>query len=145
MSTPARPRHSRKEIRNFADELDRGGWTFEDVDASGHTIWSHPRATARFKLPETPKHFDVQRARRDVARLIGEKVPGKRNGKSKPKRQRQDFVLGKVAKKQSADTRPVPTGPAISIRRTPKRLPWENQPDNYDPAIDRLMREAPHR
>lgn len=88
-----RPRHSRKEIRAFAAELERGGWAFESVDHSGHTIWSHPRSAARYKLPETPRHFDVQRARRDVARLLGQRVQGKRNGKPKPPVQRRDFAL----------------------------------------------------
>jgi hypothetical protein len=156
VSTPARPRHARKEIRAFADELDRGGWTFETVDASGHTIWSHPRANGRYKLPETPRHFDVQRARRDVARLIGQKVPGKRNGKPKPQKgERRDFALeravkegqerqrGRAEQTRRADERPVPTGPAVSVRRTPRRLPWEDQPYGYDRGIDRLMRETP--
>lgn len=155
--TGARPRHARKEIRAFADELDRGGWVFEGVDASGHTIWSHPRATGRYKLPETPRHFDVQRGRRDVARLLGERVAGKRNGKPKrPAGPGRDFALEQAqrlaasrererARDEQADTRqrPVPTGPAVAVRRTPRRLPWEGQPDDYDRGIDRMMREAP--
>jgi hypothetical protein len=194
VSTPARPRHARKEIRNFADELDRGGWIFETVDSSGHTIWSHPRATGRYKLPETPRHFDVQRARRDVARLLGQKVAGKRNGKGKPKRERQEFVLTQAKKTAPnrapamrypvrcrhcshvhdaakvtvvqryadcsvwrcpgcgvlIDDRPHAWGgservkpPAAPARRVMRRLPWEDQPDNYDRGLDRLMREVP--
>ena len=152
--TGARPRHSRKEIRAFADELDRGGWVYETVDSSGHTVWSHPRATGRYKLPETPRHFDVQRARRDVARLLGIKVPGKRNGKPKrPGGPGRDFALEQAqrdARHRQRDrdthptaTRPVPQGPAVAVPRVVHRLPWEDQPDNYDRGIDRLMREAP--
>lgn len=155
--TTDRPRHARKEIRNFADELRRGGWVFETVDSSGHTIWTHPRATSRYKLPETPRHFDVQRARRDVARLLGQKVPGKRNGKPKaPKSERRDFALQQAVKQgqerereradqqsRRADERPVPKGPAVSVRRTQRRLPWEGQPDDYDRGIAQLMREVP--
>lgn len=103
MSTPARPRHSRKEIRHFADELVRGGWVFERLDASGHSIWSHSRSAATYKLPETPRHFDVQRARRDVAKLLGQRPAGKRSGKAKPRRERQDFVLAQA--KKTAPTR----------------------------------------
>lgn len=103
MSTAGRPRHSRKEIRDFADELDRGGWIYETVDASGHTIWSHPNATGRYKLPETPRHFSVRRARYDVARLLGQSVPGKRNGKPRQaKSEPRDFAL-QAAQKAAAD------------------------------------------
>lgn len=103
MSTAGRPRHARAEIRAFADELDRGGWTYERDDSSGHSIWSHPAATGRYKLPETPRHFSVQRARRDVARLLGERVLGKRNGKPKAtKAPRRDFAL-QAAQKAAAD------------------------------------------
>lgn len=195
MTSPARPRHSRKEIRDFADWLDKGGWLFESVDNDGHTIWSHPRATGHYKLPETPRHFDVQRARQDVARLLGEKIRGKRHKNGKPKRQRQDFTLGQAKKAAPTrapamaypircrhcahvhdaakvavvqryadcsvwrcpgcnvliDDRPhawggservAPTKPA-PVRRTSKRLPWEDQPDDYDRGLDRLMRTAP--
>jgi hypothetical protein len=49
------------------------------------------------------------------------------------------------------DDRPLPLGSAIVVKRAepertrqrPKRLPWEDQPDDYDLGIDRLMREAP--
>lgn len=112
----ARPRHSRKEIRDFADELDRGGWAFESVDADGHTIWSHPKASGQFKLPETPRHFNVQRARQDVARLLGQKPHGKRHKKAKPKRQRQDFVL--VQAKAAA---PRAAAPVPAVARYPVR------------------------
>ena len=140
MSTPARPRHARKEIRNFADELDRAGWIFETIDASGHTIWSHPRATGRYKLPETPRHFDVQRARRDVARLLGQKVAGKRNGKAKPKRARQDFVLTQARK----------TAPVASAKRSPtargygvRRVAFDETATSSFRFFDQLMREVP--
>lgn len=156
--TGNRPRHARKEIRAFADELDRGGWAFETVDSSGHTIWWHPRATGRYKLPETPRHFDVQRARREVARLLGGKVVGKRNGKPKrPAGPARDFALEQAQARaarerqrerdaQPTATRPVPLEPAVAVpRRTPKRLPWEDQPDSYDRGIARLMSEPPGR
>lgn len=149
--TGDRPRHSRKEIRSFADELDRGGWVFERVDSSGHTIWSHPKATGLYKLPETPRHWDTQRARRDVARLLGQRPStGKRSGKAKPARQRQDFVLAQARRSTSVADRP---GPALSgcepivhtpaPRRVVRRLPWEDQPDNYNHDLDQLMREPP--
>lgn len=151
--TGDRPRHSRKEIRAFADELDKGGWRFEDVDADGHTIWSHPKASARYKLPETPRHFNLQRARREIARLLGQKVPGKRNGKPRqPGAPGRDFALEQAQREArarpprreppTATPRPVPTGPAVAVPR-PGRLPWEDQDDHYDRGIDRLMREAP--
>lgn len=154
MSTPARPRHARKEIRAFADELDKGGWAYEGVDSSGHTLWSHPKAATRYKLPETPRYFDVQRGRRDVARLIGQKpATGKRSGKPKRDRERQDFALGQAQRDATrrrqttppqqtiTKQRPVPTGPAVRVPR--RRLPWEDQPDDYDRGIDQLMRQAP--
>jgi hypothetical protein len=200
VASPARPRHSRKEIRDFADWLDKGGWVFETVDNDGHTIWSHPRASGHYKLPETPHHFNVQRARQDVARLLGEKVRGKRHKNGKPKRQRQDFALAQAKKKAPEpaptamvvavrcrhcahvhdaakvtvvqrykdcsvwrcpscdvliDDRPyawggservAPSRPA-PVRRASKRLPWEgaDADDRFNVAIDRLMREAPHR
>jgi hypothetical protein len=84
-SRPARPRHSRKEIRDFADWLVKHGWVFESVDHAQHSIWSHPKSPRNFTLPETPKHFDVQRARREVLKLMGQKVEGKRNPKSQAK------------------------------------------------------------
>ncbi len=81
MSTAQRPRHARKEIRDFADWLAEQGWVFETTDASGHTIWSHPATGARYKLPETPTHFNVRRARRDVLKLMGQRAAGKRRTK----------------------------------------------------------------
>lgn len=142
MSGQERPRHSRAEIRAFADELDQGGWIYEGQDASGHTIWSHPRATGQFKLPETPRHFGVQRARRDVARLLGQRVPGKRNGKPKTsKPERRDFVLESASRQ--ARQRVVSTAPPTRTAR--RRLPWEgaDQPDHYDHGLDQMMREVP--
>lgn len=104
MSGPAgQPRHARAEIRAFAKWLRDRGWIYETNDSSGHTIWSHPRATGRYKLPETPKSFNVRRARRDVARLLGEQVAGKRSGKPKAdKAPRRDFTL-QAAQKAAAD------------------------------------------
>lgn len=32
---------------------------------------------------------------------------------------------------------------APPVRRVTRRLPWEDQPDNYDRGLDRLMREVP--
>ena len=74
------PRFARAEIRSFAAELDRGGWIYDGVDTKGHTIWSHPQASGPYKLPSTPSHFSVRRARRDVLRLLGRKPEGKRKG-----------------------------------------------------------------
>lgn len=80
--TGSRPRHSRKEIRAFADWLAKEGWTYTSTDSKGHTIWTHPKASGPYKLPETPKRFSVQGARRDVFRLLGRKVEGKRRPKA---------------------------------------------------------------
>ncbi|AIY15808.1 hypothetical protein GUY44_07640 [Pimelobacter simplex] len=80
----AGPRHSRKEIRVFAAWLRKQGWTYESTDAKGHTLWSHPRAAGLYKLAETPKHFNVQLARRDVLRMVGGKIEGKRRPKPSP-------------------------------------------------------------
>jgi hypothetical protein len=82
----AGPRHSRKEIRDFAAWLRKQGWTYESTDAKGHTLWSHPKYPKLYKLAETPKHFNVQLSRRDVLRMMGEKVEGKRRPKSSPSR-----------------------------------------------------------
>ncbi|MCF6376933.1 hypothetical protein L2K70_04895 [Nocardioides KLBMP 9356] len=76
---PTRPRHARAEIRAFAKELRKGGWVCEGTDSSGHTIWSHSKASGTYKLPETPTRFSVRLARRDVLALLGEKPQGKRN------------------------------------------------------------------
>lgn len=145
------PRFSRAEIRHFAEWLDSEGWTYEGVDANGHTIWSHPQAMARYKLSGTPRHFSVKLARADVYRLLGRKVDGKRKKKVKPKRQRQDFALQSVRRQTQArtaapskDGTPAPV-PAILLPRqhVPKRLPWEDQPDDYDRGIAQMMRQVP--
>lgn len=146
------PRFSRAEIRSFANELDRGGWTYEGIDTNGHTIWRHPAAAVQYKLPSTPSHFSVQGARRDVAKLLGQKPAGKRNGKPKAKPVRRDFATEQAlrqAKARPAAAKPTPPAapvPAAPVARpTPKRLPWEDQPDNYDRGLARMMREVPHR
>jgi hypothetical protein len=77
----AGPRHSRKEIRDFAAWLRKEGWTYESTDSKGHTLWSHPSCLSLYRLSETPKHFNVQHARRDVLKLMGRKVEGKRRPK----------------------------------------------------------------
>lgn len=137
-NSATQPRHARAEIRSFAKELKDGGWVYESVDSSGHTIWSHAKASETYTLPSTPSHFDVQRARREVARLIGTTMPGKRKKTRKPKRQRQDFVLARA--KQSAPAPALPPAP-----RRPKLLPWEGSQadDRFNTALDRLMREVP--
>lgn len=156
------PRFARAEIRSFAEWLDREGWTYEGTDSDGHTIWRHPQAFAQFKLPSTPKHFNVRITRAEVLRLLGRRPEGKRKGKAKVKPPRQDFAIRQVRQQTAqrrASARTLPDLPApwnrspifdpgsdaVSARRTPKRLPWEDQPDDYDRGIDRLMRERPHR
>ncbi|NYD39947.1 hypothetical protein [Nocardioides panaciterrulae] len=156
MSGAGQPRHARAEIRAFAKWLRTNGWVYESVDSSGHTIWSHPKASGQYKLPETPTHFSVQAARRDVARLLGQRVPGKRKGKGKPKPERRDFALQQAQRQAAvrererasseesrASERPVPSGPAASVRRPARRLPWEDGDEDYDRGIERLMREIP--
>ncbi len=77
----AGPRHSRKEIRDFAAWLRKQGWVYESTDSKGHTIWSHPRSATTYKLSETPRTFNVQSARREVQRMMGQKIEGKRRPK----------------------------------------------------------------
>lgn len=148
MSTPAQPRHARAEIRNFAKWMKDQGWVYQRTDNLGHTIWAHPKATGHYKLPETPSHFSVKRARGDVERLLGIKHQGKRRGKSKPSAPRRDFALEqaqRAAKDRPTPSRalPVAAAPAPPARRVTRRLPWEDQPDGYDRGLDRLMREVP--
>lgn len=134
----AGPRHSRKEIRDFAAWLRKQGWIYESTDSKGHTLWSHPSCSTPYKLAETPKHFNVQLSRRDVLRLMGQKVEGKRRPKPAP-----------AAPAPSARTpRPQETRPvAPPKRKTSRYLPWEgaDQDDYYDHGIDRMMREVPGR
>jgi hypothetical protein len=152
------PRFSRAEIRSFAAELDHGGWTYEGTDTNGHTIWRHPKAGAQYKLPETPRHFELQRARRDVARLLGQKPAGKRKGKPKPRKPPRDFALQQAVKQSQQRTqqtqqpkRPTQTGSAVSVptvappRRSPSRLPWEGADvdDHYNRGIAQMMRQTP--
>lgn len=183
MSTPAQPRHSRAEIRDFARWLRREGWTYESVDGNGHTIWSHPKSPTTYSLPETPRHFNIQRARRDVMRMVGQEPTGKRKPKSRavpaaaPRRPApvamtyamrclhcghvHDAANVTVVQRYTdcsvwrcpgcdvlIDDRPRGWGgsaerfkPPVepTRRRTPRRLPWEDQPDNYDYGLDRLM------
>jgi hypothetical protein len=202
MTTPAQPRHARAEIRAFAKWLRDRGWTYQRTDNLGHTIWAHPKASGHYKLPETPSHFSVKRARGDVERLLGIKHQGKRRGKSKASAPRRDFVLEQAqreARERSAQPRPAPAtmtypmrcvpcghvhdaakvtvvqrytdcsvwrcprcgsliddrprgwgGSAERVnpapppaRRVSRRLPWEDQPDDYDRGLARLMREIP--
>lgn len=39
--------------------------------------------------------------------------------------------------------RPTAAATAPPVRRVTRRLPWEDQPDNYDRGLDRLMRTPP--
>lgn len=129
MTTPAQPRHARAEIRSFAKELRAGGWTYERNDSKGHTLWSHPKASGLFKLAETPSRFRVQLARRDVLALLGEKPAGKRRPKPRPK--------------PTARPAPVAAAKPAPARRVTRRLPWEDQPDDYDRGLARLMSTPP--
>ncbi len=100
MSSPAQPRHARAEIRAFAKWLRSEGWVYESQDSSGHTLWSHPKAHGQFKLPETPSHFSVRRARREALALLGQRQEGKRNGKPRPPSTapRRDFALQQISR-----------------------------------------------
>jgi hypothetical protein len=139
----AGPRHSRKEIRDFAAWMRKQGWTYESTDAKGHTLWSHPKSPSLYKLAETPKHFNVQLSRRDVLRLMGEKVEGKRRPKQ-PGRgvTPQRVIFDEAQRFAGRSARPAPVK-----RKTARRLPWEgaDQPDGYDYGLARLMREIPGR
>jgi hypothetical protein len=138
MTTPAQPRHARAEIRAFAKWLRDQGWTYQYTDSLGHTIWAHPKASGMYKLPETPAHFGVQRARRDVMRLMGQKPAGKRKGKSSAAAPRRDFALEQA--QREAKARPAPRVAAAAPpppRRVSRRLPWEGQPDGYDRGLAR--------
>src|SRR5690606_13981112 len=101
MPSHTRPRHARKEIRDFADWLDDHGWRFEDFDSDGHSLWSYPGVSERFKLPETPKRFHVQTNRARVLRLMGHDVKGKRKPKdySAPKAAPQQALTGNQLKR----------------------------------------------
>ncbi len=162
MTSPAQPRHARAEIRAFAKELRAGGWTYERNDSSGHTLWSHPKASGLYKLAETPSHFSVQGARRDLMRLLGQKPTGRRKGKSSTaSAPRRDFALEQLRReaderarveqraKVESERRAESQRQAVAAQPTPprprvtRRLPWEGQPDNYDLGLDRLMREVP--
>lgn len=78
MSSSTRPRHARKEIREFADWMADRGWRFESHDHAGHTIWAFAKTGATYKLPETPRRFGVAMQRRTVMRLEGAQPEGKR-------------------------------------------------------------------
>lgn len=148
MTTPAQPRHARAEIRAFAKELRADGWAYERNDAKGHTLWSHPKASGLYKLAETPSHFSVQRARRDVMRLLGQKPAGKRKGKTSGPTPRRDFALeqaqrGARSRPTPAVASPAPAPTAAPARRVARRLPWEDQPDGYDRGLARLMSTPP--
>lgn len=98
-------------------------------------------------------------ARRENAERVRGVGKGNRRKSKKPKTEkpRRDFALEQAMKQSKAAQRPTRTGSAVpvpvaravsalaAVRRTPKRLPWEDQPDDYDRGIDRLMREKPGR
>ena len=161
MTTPAQPRHARAEIRAFAKWMKDQGWVYQRTDSIGHTIWAHPKASGHYKLPETPSHFNVKRARGDVERLLGIKHQGKHRGKPKVSAPRRDFALEQLrreaderaraeqrakaeaerraeSQRQAVAARPAPPSPRVT-----RRLPWEDQPDNYDRGLARLMSTPP--
>lgn len=152
MTTPAQPRHARAEIRAFAKWMKDQGWVYQRTDSLGHTIWAHPKATGHYKLPETPSHFNVKRARGDVERLLGIKHQGKHRGKPKVSAPRRDFALEQqMRQSRERATTPQPTrntdddaAPTpFNPPRVTSRLPWEGQPDGYDRGLERLMRQVP--
>lgn len=160
MTTPAQPRHARAEIRAFAKWLKDQGWTYERTDSIGHTIWSHPKASGTYKLPETPARFNVRRARGEVQRLMGIAHQGKHRGKPTVSAPRRDFALEQRQRearertqteqreKADAERRAETQRQSAALRATPlrrvtRRLPWEDQPDNYDRNLARLMSEVP--
>lgn len=147
MSAPKpRPRHARKEIRAFADWLVSKGWVYETVDSSGHTIWSHPKSPRTYGLPETPRHFDIQRARRDVLRMMGEPIHGKRQKKDRPPPPRTKSAPPRAQTPKPAQ-RPKPAGtpsdlPEIGYQKspfTPAQIRAAAESDRRERAIRHLM------
>lgn len=82
-----RPRHARKEVRQFADWLDDNGWQYDGDDTKGHTIWSWPKTGDIIKLPETPNgHAWVARTRANALAVMGHN-DGKRDAAAARERQ----------------------------------------------------------
>lgn len=128
---PERPRHARKEIRDFADWMESRGWRFESVDSSGHTIWSHPKVSGTYKLPETPHSFHVRRQRAQVLRAEGVKLTGRNRERANEKRRahaareraetekRRTEREAFVAEKECADLREACKHAGTALRNDP--------------------------
>lgn len=72
------PRFSRKEVRQFADEMVTHGFVFDGFDTKGHSIFVWPASGESFTLPETPKaHGWKSRTRRQAYKIMGKVEKGK--------------------------------------------------------------------
>lgn len=72
------PRFSRKEVRQFADELVANGFACEGQNARGHWLFTHPASTEQLELPETPGgHSWKMRKRAQADRMRGVEHQGK--------------------------------------------------------------------
>ena len=81
MTTATLPRFARKEIREFAAWMIDHDWVYTGDDAKGHALFTYPRTGASYSLPETPRHFPIQKNRAAVVRLMGQEPAGKRRAK----------------------------------------------------------------
>lgn len=74
-----RPRHSNKEIRQFANWLVDQGWIFDSLNSEGKAIYYYPKKGTKMLLPETPsaRYGMITMLRRQAYKLMGIKEPGK--------------------------------------------------------------------
>jgi hypothetical protein len=102
-----RPRHARKEVRQFADWLDDNGWQYNGDDTKGHTLWRWPPTGDILKLPETPNgHGWVARTRSNALAAMGHNAGNKRDATAARERQarRRDAERAQAARtKAEAD------------------------------------------
>lgn len=95
-----RPRHSRKEIRDFADRMVAAGWVFHDFDTNGHAEYRHPPTGARYTLPETPHYFPIARNWTKVQRLMGATPDRGRTSLTTERRRTQDALQRERAEQE---------------------------------------------
>lgn len=106
MSTRSRPRHSHKDVRAHADWLVAQGWHFTDFDTKGHAIYEAPNGKTVL-LPETPRSFNIQSARKEALRLTDASVSTKRRpveAKSRKAAKRRRAVAEATKRKSEAES-----------------------------------------
>lgn len=82
MSTPTRPRHAHKEVRQLADWLDDHGWQYAGDDSKGHTQWTWPTTGQTISLPETPRGtLWLRNTRVTALKIMGQQQSTKRKPK----------------------------------------------------------------